>query len=409
MIYSKNIAAQLLGTLYKHPEFLAQTDKYILSPDDFPERLHRIVFSFIFNMYHSGVEVFDLNTFIREVEIYPELSLFFKENKGQEFILTASELGKVENFDFYYNKVKKMSLLRALRDGGFDISEWFIEDLFDIKQREALERKLDAASIQEILLSIQNKFFNVESRFINKSTFQLGHIDEDIEDMLSNLGKETALGLPLNGDILSSLVMGARRGKVFTMSAESGAGKSRYAISNACQLAFPILWNHQKGKWDNTGSNQKIIFITTELSRDEVQTIAISFVSGVNEDRILNNTLTQEERTRVRQAVNVFKTYKDNFLIYLLPDPNVAQLNVNVRRYVITHQLDAVFFDYIHSSPNLLAEFSGMKVREDVALMLLSTALKNLANELGVFVWSATQVNSNLTPGEFAGVECVRG
>ncbi len=409
MIYNKNIGAQLLGVLFRKPEILADSDKYLLTTDDFPERLPRMIFGFIFNLFHSGMEKFALEDFVKEISAFPEQLDFFSKNNGEEFLLTAIEIGKVENFDFYYNRIKKLSLLRSLQEGGFNISDWYIEDLYDIKKREVLEAKLEDATVQEILASVQAKFFDIESAFINKKTFKIGTVDENLDNMLANLGKETALGLPVHGETLSTILLGARKSKVFSMSGESGAGKSRYAIATACKLAFPILWDKWNHTWANTGSNQKIIFITTELGDDEVQTIILAYVSGIDEDRILANRLTKEERERLHQAVNIVKAYKENFYIYQLPDPNVNQLNVNVRRYVIRYQLDAVFFDYIHTSPNLLSEFAGAKVREDVALMLLSTALKNLANELEVFVWTGTQINSNIEPGKLAGVECIRG
>ena len=52
-------------------------------------------------------------------------------------------------------------------------------------------------------------------------------------------------------------------------------------------------------------------------------------------------------------------------------------------------------YDYIFSSPNLLGEFRDLKVREDVALMLLSTALKDFAVEYNLYVESGTQLSGN--------------
>lgn len=409
MIYNKNVGAQLLGVLFKHPEILADTDTYMLTTDDFPERLPRLIFGFIYNLYHSGMEKIELTDFVKEISTYPEQLNFFSSNGGEQFIVTAIEKGKRENFDFYYNRIKKLSLLRSLKEGGFDISEWYAEGLYDIRQREMLEAKLEEASVRDIIQSVQAKFYDIESSFINKKQFKFASLAENLEQTLKRAKEETTLGLPLHGKMLSTIFMGARKRKVFSLSGESGAGKSRYALANASKLAFPILWNKSKGVWENSGSNQKIVFITTEMDLEEVQTVVVAYVSGVNEDRIITGRLTPEEATRVHQATNIITYYEKNFHVYLLPDPNVNQLNVNVRRYVIRHQLDAVFFDYIHTSPNLLTEFSGARIREDVALMLLSTALKNLANELDVFIWTGTQINSNIEQGKFAGVEVIRG
>lgn len=409
MVYNKNAAARLLGILFKNPERLSNTDKYMLSTDDFADYFHKIIFGQIDLLYQSGMVKFSVESFVKELARFPDRLSHFKKSNGEDFLIKAIELDEDKNFDFYYTKVKKISMLRELKDSGFDISGWYTEEMFDLRKRELLELKLENSSFQDILDDIQNKFLDIESRFINKKTFDIGTAASDLEETLRLLQEETALGLPLNGDKLSTLVLGARKKKVMTLSGESGSGKSRYAVGNACKLAFPILWNNEKGRWENTGSNQKIIFITTELTKDEIQTIMVAFVSGVEEDRILAGILTEQEKKRVKEAVNIIFNFESNFYIYHLPDPNVAQLRVNLKRYIYRYKVDAVFFDYIHTSPNLLSEFAGAKIREDVALMLLSTALKNIANEHNVFVWTGTQINSNIEPGELAGVETIRG
>lgn len=409
MIYNKNAGARLLGILFKNPERLSNTDKYMLSTDDFADYFHKIIFGQIDLLYESGMVKFSVEGFVKELGRFPDRLDNFKKSNGEDFLIKAIELDEDKNFDFYYNKVKKLSMLRELQNSGFDVSHWYTEEMFDLRKRELLELKLESASFQDILDDIQNRFLDIESRFINKKTFDIDTAASDLEETLRLLQEETAIGLPLNGDKLSTLILGARKKKVMTLSGESGSGKSRYAVGNACKLAFPILWNNEKGRWENTGSNQKVIFITTELTKDEIQTIMVAFVSGVEEDRILSGTLTEQEKKRIREAVNLIFNFEDNFYIYHLPDPNVNQLRVNLKRYIYRYKVDAIFFDYIHTSPNLLSEFAGARIREDVALMLLSTALKNIANEHNVFVWTGTQINSSIEPGRLAGVETIRG
>lgn len=409
MIYNKNAAARLLGVLFKNPERLSNTDKYMLSTNDFADLFHRIVFGQIDLLYQNGMVKLTVEGFIKELSRFPDRLATFKKNEGEDFLVKAVELDEDKNFDFYYAKVKKMSLLRELKEVGFDVSDWYCDDMMDLSRREVLELKLEDASLQTIIDDVQNKFLDVESKFINKKTFDIGTAASDIEETLRALGEETALGLPINGERLSTIILGARKKKVMSLSGESGSGKSRYAVANACKLAYPILWDIKKGRWTNSGSNQKIIFITTELTKDEIQTIMLAFVSGVDEEKILTKNLSESEQKRVSEAVNIIFNFEENFYIYHLPDPNVAQLRVNLKRYIYRFKVDAIFFDYIHTSPNLLSEFSGAKIREDVALMLLSTALKNIANEHNVFVWTGTQINGSIAPGAIAGVETIRG
>ena len=118
---------------------------------------------------------------------------------------------------------------------------------------------------------------------------------------------------------------------------------SRYAVGQACFLSYPIRWNHKKNNWEFVGGTSKSLVITTELDRSEIQTMIIAYLSGVNEENILNGRFTTQEEDRVNKAMEIMKYYKDNLLIYHMPDPNVTQLNNNIRRLVLTHDIRNVF------------------------------------------------------------------
>lgn len=57
-----------------------------------------------------------------------------------------------------------------------------------------------------------------------------------------------------------------------------------------------------------------------------------------------------------------------------------------------------------------MEQFSSSKIREDVALTLLSTQLKDLAKQYNLFISSSTQVNAEAMNGDgFKGESCIRG
>ena len=87
-------------------------------------------------------------------------------------------------------------------------------------------------------------------------------------------------------------------------------------------------------------------------------------------------------------------------MIVQIPMPSVAIVKSVVRQNCIINDIKNVFFDYIFSNPALLNEFRDLKIREDVALLMLSTALKDLAVEQDVFMMSATQLNSSQDTNE---------
>lgn len=183
---------------------------------------------------------------------------------------------------------------------------------------------------------------------------------------------------------------------------------TRMAIAQAVNMSIPVSWDIMNRKWVYSGADEKVGICSTELQVDEMQTIILATISGVDEDHILECTMTDEEKKRVRTAAAILKKYEGNLTLWRMPDPNIKQIVSGVRRMKLTHQLDALFFDYIHTSPNLIQEYAG-QIREDVALLLIVNALKNLANELNLFIWTGTQYNAHGMTDEFITENCLRG
>ena len=92
--------------------------------------------------------------------------------------------------------------------------------------------------------------------------------------------------------------------------------------------------------------------------------------------KILYGAYSTEEEKRINDAIDIIEG-NPNLFIESIPDPSIAQISAIIKRQVAMNQVGIVFYDYIFSSPGLLSEFRDIKVREDVALMLLSTALKD--------------------------------
>jgi hypothetical protein len=72
-----------------------------------------------------------------------------------------------------------------------------------------------------------------------------------------------------------------------------------------------------------------------------------------------------------------------------------------------------VFHDYIHTSLKILEEISrrsgGVKLREDNILFMLSNKLKDICNQYGVFIMSATQLNGDYQDAETPDQNLLRG
>ena len=51
----KNTVQHVLGALMKHPQFLSESDKYNLTPNDFYFKFHKYLFVAIDSLHRNGV------------------------------------------------------------------------------------------------------------------------------------------------------------------------------------------------------------------------------------------------------------------------------------------------------------------------------------------------------------------
>lgn len=174
----------------------------------------------------------------------------------------------------------------------------------------------------------------------------------------------------------------------------SGVGKTRNAVADACFLAYPMRYEHTTCKWEKVGSNEKVLFILTEQNFEEIQKMILAYLTGINESRFRYGGFDKTEQTLINQAIDIINTYKDNFIMIRMPEPTVGLLKTMIREQCILNDIHYCFMDYIFISPALLNEFRDLRLRNDEALLLLTTCLKDLAVELDICVFSSTQLNS---------------
>lgn len=112
--------------------------------------------------------------------------------------------------------------------------------------------------------------------------------------------------------------------------------------------------------------------------------------------KILRNTTTEDEKTRVKKAAKVLK--ESPIWFEHLPDFNIKEIERTIEKNVIRNEVEYVYFDYIHSSVTIFAEMSkksGVNLREDQILLLMSDKLKGLCNKYDIYMMSATQLNGD--------------
>lgn len=400
----KDTILQVICGLMQRPQYLDETDKYNLTPDDFSSLFEKYIFAAIVNLHRDGAEKvapFDIDNYLNT---HKEAKALFEQNNGIEYLQDAIDFCNPDNFPFYYKRLKKFNLLTQLKKEGYDTSRLYEEDLSNPRAKEINDR-FEEMDVPQILETLKKRLMLIETNFSTGDASQTVDASDGIGDLVLELQARPEIGSALQGDIFNTVCRGARKTKFYIRSASSGQGKSRAAVGDACMLAYPIRFNTERWEWEMIGACERTLYIATEQEAEEIQTLILAYLTGFNEEKILYGNYTIEEYKVVAEAINLINYFKDNLKIVRLSNPSISQIRAVVRQNWLLYDIKNVFYDYIFSSPSLLNEFRDLHIREDVCLNLLSTALKDLAVEMDLFVMSSTQTNAKADGVQTEGVK----
>ena len=194
-------------------------------------------------------------------------------------------------------------------------------------------------------------------------------------------------------------------------SAATGVGKSRGMVADCCYIGCDQIYSLEKNAWETIGKAEPAMYIATEQDLSEVQTMMIAFISAVDEEHILTGQYYDGEWERVVKAKQILKQSKIYF--EALPDFSLKDIENTIKRNIREHDVKYIFLDYLHTSMKILEEITkrsgGVRLREDNILFMISIRLKDLCNQYGVFILTATQLNSDYVDSETPDQNLLRG
>lgn len=387
---------QVIGCIYQNPSLL-DNENYFFHEDDFTEEFHKILFGSIYNLHALGAKEVSINTIEDYLKDRPQSLAIYKSHKGAEYLQKISENIQLSTFDYYYQKMKKMTLLRMYDKVGMDLSWLYdIDNILDVKKKQAQEDWLDNNSLDSIADLIDKKITEIRMKYVDDANEDFVQAGERVTELIENLQKRPEIGYPMFGPLINTITRGARLKKFYLRSAATGVGKTRSMIADACSFACDKIYDSTQNKWVENGTKEPTMFITTEQEVDEIQTMMLAFLSDVNESHIVYNSYEVGELERVLYAAELIK--KCPLYIKKLPDFSMKDIENTIKFGIHEWGVRYICFDYLHTSMKILSEVTsktGIKgLREDNVLFMISIKLKDICNEYGVFILTATQLNS---------------
>ncbi len=335
----------------------------ILKPEDFYEKRHGIIFQSVIDLYDQHKPV-DLLTLTADLRAKKKL----KEIGGGPYLTELSNfVPAASHAKAYAEIVEKTSLRRKLIRAGTEIANKAYED---------------DANIDNLVGAAERELFDVSDNVIKSDYVAMDELFAEALERIADLheNKGTLRGLKTGFRDLDKKTAGFQKGDLVVIGARPAMGKTTLAQN----LAYNIANINKKG----------VLFFSMEMAANEIVERMISDISGVDNWKIRTGNLTDEEFSRIGDALGEL----DELPIYIddTSSMTIVELRNKARRAIHDHDIGAVIIDYLQ----LLSgsdRYAGNRVQE---VTEVSRGLKILARELKIPVIALAQLSRNVTGRE---------
>ena len=409
MLYNENFASMLLGCLFKQPQLLTMPSYPLCKKDFSANKFHQVMYLGIVRLANMGCQEITPVEMDNILQSHPASAEIANDNNYMEFIETTKLLSIVENYEGYYNTIRKFALLRDLKDNGIDIKE-FYDELQDENEQAA---KLEKLSIQDILNVVELKGIKLRNKYDVKYVRQEMNAGENTSELIAKFKEKPKFGACLQSPYLTTLYQGWCRGHFLMRSAPSETGKSRFATGDLCAVGAKYLWDDEAEDFiENPNYQGPSFFIHTEMdTEDDINTMFLACVSGVEYRSIRNpDRMTKEEEQRVEKAGLIL--LDSNIRLVNMPDFTNASLERKIKELVESEGVTYGVFDYLEIQGTLSAEYknlTNMPIREDLVLKNSTAVLKYIAESYNIGLLSMSQLNDNWKAMAFPDNSCLSG
>ena len=202
-LYDTSAIMYVIGCLIKKPSLLAEVDRIKLSKGDFDDKFTKSIFLAIENLYKNGNSIITPS----DIEAYLNQNIMagkiFKENNGLTYLNDALDIINIENFNYYYTRVKKFSALRDLRSKGYSIKKIYDEEIATLDRQRQMLEKFDSMGLKEIFDTILLDYADLEAEYVGKLSGGRGVISDGMRELQSSLKRTPEVGFALQGEILT--------------------------------------------------------------------------------------------------------------------------------------------------------------------------------------------------------------
>jgi replicative DNA helicase len=401
----------VLGILCHKPQ-IVRNQEMPLNEGDFFHKFHKNIFAAINNIAYSDatiekVTAVDIDNYLAQ---YPANYKIWEQHNGFDFIQNAIDNVNIKTYKNNYWRLKKFAMLRDYVEQGMDVTSLYDYRVEDLALQEEQMRALDKMTIDNMIEHFSLKMIQLRDKWQigdNKKSFMAG---EGMAGLLDRLRETPEFGYPFRNGYYNALFRGMRFKKFMLRSAGTGVGKTRHSIADLAGIACSHIWDYETKSYISNGPTHPVLFISTELEKEELQTGMLAHISGVDEDVIKNGGYSSDIQKRLEKGIEIIAAAP--YYVVYIDDFSINDIETIIEQHIIEHDVKYIGFDYIQMVPKLartMQEAFAGALREDQILVQLSAALKLLSNKYDVYVISATQLNRNSKDHEMRDTSSLRG
>ena len=402
-LVDKRAILQIIGCLLQDSSLIDDIDRPLDRTDFASENFYELLFVAIYNLHMQGVGNVDEFAIDSYLSNYKEQYKIFQDNNGLDYLVSAREMSDLSNYEYNYHRLRKYSLLRYYEKQGLDTRFIYDSTITEGNKAETEQIKFDNYTEQDIVEMVEATFVITPNMKYCTNTLSTDiQAADGMRTLVTDLMEVPDVGLALNNEGLNTVSRGARLGCLFMRSCPQGGGKTRMAAGDACKIAVPYFYDTETKSFVYTGNSEPTTIFSTEMPVDEIQTLIIAAVSKVNEEHILYGIYEHDEWDRVQQAIKYIEA--SPLYIVHIPDFSIEDIKNQIKKYNREFSVRYFFFDYIHTSLRLMAEVngkSGMGLKEHQLLLVFATELKTIAQQLDVFIFTASQLNGEAQSAQY--------
>ena len=418
-IYNPIMVDKLIGCLIIDTT-LANNEKYPLTigdkklnyaDSDFCTLLHRMIATTLINMSNKGVKqatITDIIEYIKPYNTYYNLLVEESQNDPIGYLETISNpmICDIGNYEYYYGTVRKMSLLREMRDDGDCIEKYWSND----KSDEDNYSNLEEYTCEDIINDLEGRAIEKKRKYSRNKVKEEYVAGTDFLEYKELFKTEPLIGNSFQSEYLNGIFRGMFG--FIIRSAKSGGGKSILSIGDLCKTTMTEYWDYETSCFVKNKSREgSSLFINTELElREELDIIIVSWVSGVPRNHITDGLYEDGEEERVEYANKIVLESG----MYIVDDPEFTtkSLTETIKHYAINKKIKTCCFDYIANNGFVSKEISketNVPQREDMVLLALTDRLKQVQRDTGISLISSTQTNGTEDNTEYPTESCLAG